>query len=467
MLMTRKELTAFIKNRHEIHAKFIQSQNIDDVVSSNGDIKGHEDNDLKSETSENVDSNDHENSHQGNSFFQRLLEIQIFIRMELYCILYPEIDKNNSCHSTDNRSSSSLASHDKDALKNLRALYGKIVAKEKIKKPKKGEKKSMKRKNDFTPENFATEICSVIELVPFIMPSITESFTDYIVKSIIAPYRSFGIVAGILDHFEIEAENNLVGESADKSGQSDVVNDDRSQQLSLEIMPVVKFVTDNMTGGKDKIKPSSPDQNSNEIQERKSVSRWDLFDVRGDCIDKEGKGSCDKSNTKHEKVTAVTNKRPEPSKRMKNSPKLSLHREIKVNLSSHNPLLANGRGTYVGRHLGNHDFNEVKIINSSNTSSKSRRGPATSGAPNSEVTSASNSEQESKKDKSRKQRSNPIASLGSAASFYRGNLTTQKTQNRKETRTESSERSPINSNRHGAALLAARARRYLSTKNRK
>ena len=325
----------------------------------------------------------------------------------------------------------------------------------------------MKRKNDFTPENFATEICSVIELVPFIMPSITESFTDYIVRRItIAPYGSFGVIDGILDHFEIEAENNLVGKSADKNGLFDV-NDDRSQQLSLGIMPAVKLVTNNMTGGKDKTKASSPDRNSNKIQERKSVSRWDLFDVRGDCTDKEGKATCDNMNTKHEKVTVVTNKGSEPSRPMKNTiPKLSLQREIKVNLSSHNPLLANGRGTYVGRHLGNYDFNEVKIINSTKTS-KSRRGPVTSGAPNSEVTSASNSEQESKKEKSRKQRSNPIASLGSAASLYRGNPTTQKTLTRKEPRIESSERSPINSNRHGAALLAAQARRYLRTKNRK
>lgn len=300
----------------------------------------------------------------------------------------------------------------------------------------------------------------MIELIPFIMPKMSASFTHYIKESIIAPYRSCEIICGIEDHFEIETESIQSDDSHEKKDLFHA-NDHRSRRNSSES-------DQPMMGGKEKNKPSSTDQNLSEIQESKPTSRWDSFNARKEHTNVEGRCANDKYGIHQEKATMAANSRHNPSKSIYDSSKLLCQRDIKVQVSSRNPLLANGRGTYVGRHLGNHDFSEVKITHSSNTSLKARRVIRNS-CPNTKVINTTIKEEESnRRDAFRRERRNPIPSLGSATSMCRTSPALQKSiYNGKVQSVECHETDAINSGRSGAALLAARVGRYLRTKSRK
>ncbi len=350
------------------------------------------------------------------------------------------------------------------------------------------------KQRNFTVDNFLTELCSVIELLPFVMPSISESFTDYIMTSIILPYNSSGIIEGIQDHFEIEKENI----NSDNDGEKNEYvcrNDDRLQQTSLKVIPAVKEFAKNANVNKVKgrKRTSSTGLTSSERKEKKPASRWDfLNNHEGDAnAVKEGRSTrtCTKNNSaQQEKVTSSSVEPPESNTE---STKLLFQREIKVQLSSHNPLLANGRGTYIGRHLGNNGFvNEVKM--SFGASSKSgqvkvmNRSTSKSIGEKELTTVESRREREGKRERDNvhgRERPNAIANLGSAASFFRGNLKIGKElkqkqnahvliQNRKEEEAKSCVRGRaasdnFNSNLHGAALLAARAGNYLRRKTKR
>ena len=182
------------------------------------------------------------------------------------------------------------------------------------------QKKKAKKSKPFSSDDFCSEICSVIELIPFIIPN-SESFADYLKHDILKPYNvSVGVVRNILDYFEIEIDDE------------ELTNNGKQEDA-----PTIQI-----DGKKPRI---------DELNKKVQQSRWDKVEsdevILAENIEKESKGS-------------------ESKKYKTEESKLLCKREIQVQPKSRNPLLANSRGTYVGRNLSNSFHHQVKIVPTNN-----------------------------------------------------------------------------------------------------
>lgn len=294
-------------------------------------------------------------------------------------------------------------------------------------------------------------------MVPFIKPC-TDSFSEYLKNSIIKPHRSLGIVEGILDHFEIELD-----EDENENEEHFVGGDDTKRQSSQMVITVEKeegtkrdHKVESKRLSKNQVRRSSDHQNRTNCNEEATVSRWDFIDDENS-IELEKKKTHDTTTTMSKDVTQK-NKNAQ-HKATEKKPIFLIKQEIKVQPNSQNPLLANGRGTYIGRQLSNNFFNQMNVVSrSSDTVLKSKQR-----VKNNDLTlELKKEEEEPYKRKHFVHKS--VTSLGSAVSFRKGNLEMKgfnqsyNKNDRKRSRVERScQKSSSKSLRQGAAALAARA----------
>lgn len=157
-------------------------------------------------------------------------------------------------------------------------------------------------------------------MISFILPN-NDSFQDFVKNSIVKPYKSFGIVNELVDHFEMDLEDDM-DESLDEASHLEDNNnsdDDKTEESN-------NF-------------PSLP------------LSRWDSI----------------KSNGRNEDKITQESKKDEYCEEGKNisAPNNYVFKQkMIVHNNTQNPLLANGRATYVGRQLSNNFYNNMKEVSS-------------------------------------------------------------------------------------------------------
>ena len=158
-------------------------------------------------------------------------------------------------------------------------------------------------------------------MMSFILPN-NDSFQDFVKNSILKPYKSFGIVDKLMDHFEMDLEEEMdepMGEDIDHEDNHNR-NDDKAEE------------SDNF--------PFAP-----------AVSRWDSI---------KSNGGNEEQFKEEPKKDACFEERKEASA----SKNYVFKQKIILHNNSHNPLLANGRATYVGRQLSNNFYNNMKEVSS-------------------------------------------------------------------------------------------------------
>lgn len=194
-------------------------------------------------------------------------------------------------------------------------------------------KKSIEKKA-FSSKDFRKEVCSIIELMPFVMPS-TVSFTDYVKTCIAKPYHSSDIIEGILDHFEIDVED-------DKSDESD------SESYSKVLKATI--------GGDSESEYFVEQSNT---KTHTVTSRWDK-------VMSDSSANFAGETVKDEDASSS------PGKKLPNKDILC-KQEIKIQPNSTNPLLANSRGRYIGRSLSTNFFDQVHVVSSIDTKQQNRK----------------------------------------------------------------------------------------------
>ena len=194
-------------------------------------------------------------------------------------------------------------------------------------KQQKSNKKKKKKKTKITYLDFIEEICSLAEAASFILAG-SESFKTFVNERIISPYTATSascVAVKIADFFEIDVPNN----------------EDSIHSLG----------TDENSNGKVQLSKTKEESRS----PVDDFSRWNIV---SSVSDKQPDASTKQDENKEESI---------------NSPLTSLHKSedellsfkpsgtsiIKSNRS--NPLLADNKGRYVGRQIGNNSFREVKI----------------------------------------------------------------------------------------------------------
>jgi hypothetical protein len=343
--------------------------------------------------------------------------------------------------------------------------------------------KKIKKIKDFSSDEFISEICSVIELVPFIIPC-AGSFADYVKNTLVGPYPLLPITKDILDHFEIELD--------DEDDDSDEYDDNKQDKNIDNVKHTLNQILSSCENKQDaendqkamdnKSKNNQMKASSNlqQIKDETSSSRWD-------CINNNNNNSivavAKKTNdTNH----AVQEERTTKRKSNQEKPELFSRQEIKIHPTSRNPLLANGRGTYVGRHLSHNFFNQVKVVQSTDVSLKMKQRmekgfDKIDNPVNGEMKNLENNEKPvhmvGNKNKSSTQTS-LIASLGSATPSFRigsaklvigqtkPNLNIDRKRSRIESNNRSCQRESKPPLRRGAAALAARAGLAMRKKTR-
>ncbi len=159
----------------------------------------------------------------------------------------------------------------------------------------------------------------------------TESFSEYVKTCFIKPYHSFDIIEGILDHFELDVEDD-----------DDYVENDNDLHFN-----------DERESGKD---PTILDTKE---MVPLAASRWDK--VNDDRFsDKES------STNNQNRNTSPPQKKPAEAEYL-------CKQDMKIQINSSNPLLANSRGKYIGRNLSSKFFDQVHVVSSSSLSSLNRK----------------------------------------------------------------------------------------------
>lgn len=179
------------------------------------------------------------------------------------------------------------------------------------------------KKPCLTSKRLASELCSILEMISFVLPS-TYSFQDFVQTSIVKSYPSLGIINEVLEHFEIDVEGIDDEESVGESSK-ELEHESNTELLCID---------------NDDSVPNS------EVP----ISRWDII----------------RNNGKHGNRTDEEKVEPIPSEPKQRSPNPSIVFKQRMILPTHsqNPLLANGRGTYIGRQLSNNFYNDMREVSS-------------------------------------------------------------------------------------------------------
>ena len=267
----------------------------------------------------------------------------------------------------------------------------------------------------------------------------TDSFTDFVKTSIIKPYHSLKIIEGILHHFEIETED----EEDSKSDRSDdFVQTSCTISTQEDVKDTIKAERQILPEQENKVTTTS-------------VSRWERItdtSSTGAAAAEIKKKKNDSNNSFQERKSARTD--------------FLRKREIKIQPNSENPLLANNRGTYVGRNLCNNFFDQIQVIRSPETLMIHKQTMKEKAVTKKQMVTEKENAGKNDKDKLKDKRSisqKIPTSLGSAASYRNGasKIKVHACLDRKQSTGKSKQYSGQDGRskplRFGAAALAARA----------
>lgn len=307
-----------------------------------------------------------ESAHLPESEYVLAILVQVLIRLELFAMY----------SSADNGDDSSIKRRFLKSFSECTGCHSKQGQKRKMKNGK--QIKKHKKEKRFTTKDFATEVCSIIELFSFVLPS-PDLFSVFTSEKVLVPYRSAlpALIENIADFFEIDLP-------------------DRGQE-------VVEFSDVQLID-------KGPREGKEEILERTNspVSRWSnpafAKPKPSNPVITPAKTT---TPLKEEKVDTRLAKESETSVLFKNKKSLA------VKTKHTNPLLADSKGKYVGRQFSNNYFREVKVLKpvkgalkkGNNGLSKAELNPNTSLKPN------------TSKDLQQKPKPQAIASLGSSSTF--------------------------------------------------
>lgn len=307
-----------------------------------------------------------ESAHVPESEYVLAILVQVLIRLELFAMY----------SSADNGDDSSIKRRFLKSFSECTGCHSKQGQKRKMKNGK--QIKKHKKEKRFTTKDFATEVCSIIELFSFVLPS-PDLFSIFTSEKVLVPYRSAlpALIENIADFFEIDLP-------------------DRDQEVS-EFSDVQMI-------------DKGPQEGKEEILERTNspVSRWSnpafAKPKPSNPVITPAKTT---TPLKEEKVDMRVAKESETSVLFKNKKSLA------VKTKHTNPLLADSKGKYVGRQFSNNYFREVKVLKpvkgalkkGNNGLSKAELNPNTSLKPN------------TSKDLQQKPKPQAIASLGSSSTF--------------------------------------------------
>jgi len=329
MLMSKTELTHCIKNRSTTPS-----------------------------TSDSMNNDINTNTNVGQVYLN-LVELQIRLRIQLYHLFYC----NNKNDDVENISlSSSTSSSSLLQIKNLRRQYDSIVGQyNQSKGSGKKKLKKKKKKKEFTSADFISETCTIVELIPFVLPT-TNSFTHFIKDTFVKPFISFNspLIEGIIDHFELEVlDDDNEDDSDDDDNDNELiednkVQDDENKQVQLQNPPSSNAVVEKRMNAND---GKQSNQENREKENAILISALPSSSSKWDNIPETANPKLDDA-TSQEKAIKSPNRFTDDVK----NTLLVQTQNLKLQPYTRNRLLADGRGKYIGRHLGNALFNEIKVV---------------------------------------------------------------------------------------------------------
>ena len=307
-----------------------------------------------------------ESAHLPESEYVLAILVQVLIRLELFAMY----------SSADNGDDSSIKRRFLKSFSECTGCHSKQGQKRKMKNGK--QIKKHKKEKRFTTKDFATEVCSIIELFSFVLPS-PDLFSVFTSEKVLVPYRSAlpALIENIADFFEIDLPDR--GQEVVEFSDAQLIDkgprEGKEEMLERTNSPVSRWSNPAFA----KPKPSNP-----VITPAKTTTPL-----------------------KEEKVDTRLAKESETSVLFKNKKSLA------VKTKHTNPLLADSKGKYVGRQFSNNYFREVKVLKpvkgalkkGNNGLSKAELNPNTSLKP------------KTSKDLQQKPKPQAIASLGSSSTF--------------------------------------------------
>lgn len=289
--------------------------------------------------------------------YVNMILLQVLTRLQLQT-LYSSNEKTHRCF-----------------LKSFAKCIQSAEAADQKRKGKKGKLKS-KKATRYSAHDFAMEVCSVLELVPFVLPS-TESFTAFLVKQVLEPYRSTApiVVEIIADFFEIDLGDNLNIEDSDGSNDEGV-------------------------------------NAEKDVEMKKKPSRWENPVITKADELASTTGSYMKLPTQQPNAAS---KKTEPES--EETILLKNKNDLAIKTKGSNPLLADSKGRYVGRQFSNNYFRLVKVTKTEKPKSKLKK--PTSRILSTEMAMAKRINQEEPNLPKVLQSSNAVARLGASSSSFR------------------------------------------------
>lgn len=276
--------------------------------------------------------------------------------------------------------------------------------------------------------------------MPFVLPN-TDSFSDYVKAYIIKPYRHLGMIEEIMDHFEIDFEDEE-GKLSDDEVHSNKNNKGKNDCKEMQAQQKFEY-KDNL---------------------QVTASRWDKVNRDSAAV------------AVPENDLNGTNQSSPAEKKLPKTEEILRKQDVKCQPNSENPLLANSRGKYIGRNLSSKFFDQVQvhvvrpstimpmtakqIIQEKNVKNDEESEPKINDSESNSIHIASQ----------RPLLKNPNSNLGTSIPFRlpKSNLDGKSKliagPNQSKGKPNSS--GPSKSIRHGAAALAARAGLALRKKNK-
>ena len=299
LLRLKSDLSTYIKNRP------LAIVTHPDSFSANTQEREHE---HESES----DDNDKPGAQQNE--YVRMILLQVLIRLQLFTM-----------HSINDKIKTRFLKSYSQCTSTLNTRTG-TDQKQKPKSGKKGHKS--KKAKHYTMRDFAEEVCSIVNLFPFVLPSL-DSFRAFISEQVLEPFCSIApdLVGEIAEILEIDLSDTSTcsdeGDSNVEVVEHESVANDANGADSID-QPVSRWSNPVLS------KPAEPPTSIN-------------------------------SSVKQERTDTIVVPESEEAILFKNRNDLALKTKRK------NPLLADSKGKYVGRQFSNNYFREVKVMNTART----------------------------------------------------------------------------------------------------
>jgi len=185
------------------------------------------------------------------------------------------------------------------------------------KQQKKTSKKKKQKLKPFTAHDFAMEVCSIAELIPFVLPS-PDSFATFLNEQALKPFLSAapGLISEIAEFFEIDTTD-------DEEDDDNYIADTKNEEAINDTDTTFSYSSEHESRWSRSMKPISID--STPVAKREPTE--------------------EKSALESEESILFQNKV-----------------DLSVKTKRRNPLLADSKGRYVGRQFSNNYFREVKVM---------------------------------------------------------------------------------------------------------